>query len=90
MLWLCTEVKLGVKGASVEERAVRHGTRPERREGWFMGHNLARTMDQAELIHNGNNNLRDEVINGSISGGAIGFTMLNLLARTTIKYIAYF
>ena len=48
MLWLWTEVKLSVKGdGSVEERAVRHGTRLQRREGWFMGHNLPRTMGQA-------------------------------------------
>ena len=56
MLWLWTEVKLSVKGeGSVEKRAVRHGAR---REGWFMGHNLARTMG-----HNGNNIiLRDDDI----------------------------
>ena len=77
MLWLWTEVKLGVKGeGSVEKRAVRHG---EEREGWFMGHNLARTMG-----HNGNNIiLRDEVINGSIRAEAIRFTMLNAYACLT-------
>ena len=70
MLWLWTEVKLSVKGeGSVEKRAVRHGAE---REGWFMGHNLARTRG-----HNGNNILRDEVINGSISARATRSTMFS-------------
>ena len=83
MLWLWTEVKLSVKGeGSVEKRAVRHG---EEREGWFMGHNLARTMG-----HNGNNIiLRDEVINGSISARARRSTMFSahLLKLTRIHHM---